>query len=321
MKEIGAQWEASRCIAVMGKAGLPPTAMDEFCAEGLKRVSSAGLQELVTCLHGVVEEHDPLAIQEAGKALELQAAKKAVAELGAATVLAIPLMDGDERAGILVLIHNRARVWQQSDMVVLKTLADQMVIALNNAGLRRLVKNLSVTDEKSGLLKRASYIDLLLAESKRAIQNSSALTVVLMQFGKSAAMIKEHGEADVQAVMEKAGQKFAANIRSNDLAFRYDTTTIAILLGETPEKEAMLAIEKLRKIIGEVRWPAKEGAESQGVLFSAGVAEAVIRTEFDPADVVTEVINRVEHALGQAMGQGLGKVVALGPALAAGAVA
>ena len=321
VKEIGAQWEASRCIAVMGKAGLPPTAMDEFCAEGLKRVSSAGLQELVTCLHGVVEEHDPLAIQEAGKALELQAAKKAVAELGAATVLAIPLMDGDERAGILVLIHNRARVWQQSDMVVLKTLADQMVIALNNAGLRRLVKNLSVTDEKSGLLKRASYIDLLLAESKRAIQNSSALTVVLMQFGKSAAMIKEHGEADVQAVMEKAGQKFAANIRSNDLAFRYDTTTIAILLGETPEKEAMLAIEKLRKIIGEVRWPAKEGAESQGVLFSAGVAEAVIRTEFDPADVVTEVINRVEHALGQAMGQGLGKVVALGPALAAGAVA
>jgi hypothetical protein len=33
------------------------------------------------------------------------------------------------------------------------------------------------------------------------------------------------------------------------------------------------------------------------------------------------VINRVEHALGQAMGQGLGKVVALGPALATGAVA
>ena len=38
--------------------------------------------------------------------------------------------------------------------------------------------------------------------------------------------------------MERAGQMFAANIRSNDLAFRYDTTTIAILLGETAEKEA-----------------------------------------------------------------------------------
>lgn len=321
VKEIGAQWEASRCIAVMGKAGLPPTAMDEFGADGLKAANSAGLQELVTCLHLAVEGHDPLVIQDAAKAPGLESVKKVVADLGAVTILAVPLTDGEERAGILVLVHNRPRVWQQSDMVVLKTLADQMVIALNNAGLRRLVKNLSVTDEKSGLLKRASYIDLLLAESKRATQNSSSLTVVLLQFGKSAAMLKERGEADVQAVMQKAGQMFAANIRSNDLAFRYDTTTVAILLGETPEKEAMMAIEKLRKIVGELKWPTKDGAEPSPVLFSAGVAEAVIRTEFDPVDVVTEVINRVEHALGQAMTQGLGKVVALGPALAAGAVA
>jgi hypothetical protein len=84
----------------------------------------------------------------------------------------------------------------------------------------------------------------------------------------------------------------------------------------------MLAIEKLRKIIAEVRFPAKDGAaEGQSALFSAGLAEAVIRTEYDPVDVVTEVINRVEHALTQAMSQGPGKIVALGPALAAGAVA
>ena len=55
--------------------------------------------------------------------------------------------------------------------------------------------------------------------------------------------------------------------------------------------------------------------------FSAGLAEAVIRTEYDPVDIVTEVINRAEHALAQAMAQGPGKIVALGPALAAGAVA
>ena len=34
VKEIGSHWEATRCIAAMGKAGLPPTAVDEFCAEG-----------------------------------------------------------------------------------------------------------------------------------------------------------------------------------------------------------------------------------------------------------------------------------------------
>jgi hypothetical protein len=52
------------------------------------------------------------------------------------------------------------------------------------------------------------------------------------------------------------------------------------------------------------------------------VVEAVIRSEYDPIDVVTEIINRAEHALSQAMAQGPGNVVALEPAaLAAGAVA
>ncbi|HEY3974514.1 MAG TPA: diguanylate cyclase [Candidatus Sulfotelmatobacter sp.] len=322
VREIASHWDAARCIAAMGKGGAA-TAMEEFCAEGLKKASNSAISELISCLHKAVDGHEPLAIEDAPKALPLQAARKALVELGAASVLAIPLSDGEEVVGMLVLVHNRPRAWAQADMVVLKTLAEQMVIALNNAGLRRLVKNLSVTDEKSGLLKRASYLDLLLAESKRAIQNASALSVLLLQFGKSSAMIKEHGEAEVQAVMEKAGQLFAANIRSNDLAFRYDTTTIAILLGETAEKEGMLAIEKLRKIVSEVRFPAKEdGGERQAAQFSAGLAEAVIRSEYDPIDVVTEVINRAEHALAQAMAHGSGKVVALGAAvLAAGAVA
>ena len=323
VKEIGTHWEATRCVAAMGKAGLPPTAVDEFCAEGYKKGSASAIGELIACLHHVVQGHEPLAIQDAPKAAALQAAKKAVADLGASSILAVPLTEGEETVGILVLIHSRGQLWQQADLVVLKTLSEQMVIALNNAGLRRLVKNLSVTDEKSGLLKRASYIDLLLAESKRAIQNSSTLSLVLLQFGKTSALIKEHGEAEVQAVMERAGQLFAANIRSNDLAFRYDTSTIAILLGETGEKEALLAIEKLRKIISNVRFPAKDGNEQgEAAKFAAGVAEAVVRTEYDPVDVVTEAINRVELAVAQALSQGVGNVVALGPkALATGAVA
>lgn len=320
-KEIGAHWQATRCIAVTGKPGLPPTAVDEWAAEAQKKISHGAVSDLISALHKIVEGHEPLIVAEPAKVSALQPAKKALSETGAASILAIPLVDGEEAAGMLVLIQSKPRTWQQADIVVLKTLADQTVIALNNAGLRRLVKNLSVTEEKSGLLKRASYIDLLLAESKRAIQNSTPLSLLLMQFGKTGSMIREYGEGEVMSVMERVGQMFAANIRSNDLAFRYETTTIAILLGETAEREAMLAVEKLRKIISEVRFPGKNGADGAQALFSAGLAEAVIRTEYDPVDVVTEVINRVEHSLSQAMAQGPGKVVALGAALAATAVA
>src|ERR1700691_600928 len=114
-----------------------------------------------------------------------------------------------------------------------------------------------------------------MAESKRATQNASPLSVLLLQFGRSAALIKEYGDAAVEGAMEKIRQQFAANIRTNDLAFRYDTTTIAIILGETAEKEGMMAIEKLRKIIAGVCLPAKDGApKGHAMEFSAGLGRA-----------------------------------------------
>ncbi len=71
-------------------------------------------------------------------------------------------------------------------------------------------------------------------------------------------MLKEFGEPAVEALMREIGQLFATNIRQNDLAFRYENTTIAIVLGETAEKEALLAIEKLKKLLGKVNLPGRE---------------------------------------------------------------
>ncbi len=325
VNEIGGHWEVSRCVAAMRTPGSSPTSMEEFCGKGAKEGNSAALKAVVCALQDLAaaaSSSEPLIIADAQKAPELKSVQNAVAELGAVAVMAFPLSNGEDSVGLLALLHNKSRAWPQTDAVVLKTLADQMVIALNNAGLRRLVKNLSVTDEKSGLLKRSSYLDLLLAESKRAAQNSAPLSVLLLQFGRSAALLKEYGEAAIDGVMEKMGQQCAANIRTNDLAFRYDTTTIALVLGDTAEKEAMLAMEKLRKVISEVRLPGKDGpGKGQALEFSAGLAEAVVRESYDPVDIVTEVINRAEFALASSLAQGPGKVVALGAAVAAGAVA
>jgi diguanylate cyclase (GGDEF)-like protein len=325
VNEIGGHWEVSRCVAAMRTPGSPPSAMQEFCGKGVKPGDSGTIKKFMCALQDLAlasASSEPLVIADAQKSSELQAVRDVVDQLGATAIMVFPLSDGEDSVGVLALLHNKARVWPQTDAVVLKTLADQMVIALNNAGLRRLVKNLSVTEEKSGLLKRGSYLDLLLAESKRAAQNAAPLSVLLMQFGRSAALLKEYGEAAIETVMEKIGQQFAANIRTNDLAFRYDTTTIALILGDTAEKEALLAVEKLRKVIAEVRLPSKdESARGHSLEFSAGLAEAVVLESYDPVDIVTEVINRAEFALASSLGQGPGKVVALGAALAAGAVA
>jgi diguanylate cyclase (GGDEF)-like protein len=320
VNEIGAHWEVSRCVAMMRTKGSAPTAVQEYCGKGTRAGDEETLKQVMCALHDATSD-EAVTIADVQKDIELQKVSKAVTDLGSVSVLAFPLTNGADSVGLLALMHNKPRMWPTSDTLVLKTLADQMVIALNNAGLRRLVKNLSVTDEKSGLLKRSSYLDLLLAETKRAVQNASAMSVLLMQFGRSAALIKEYGEAAVEAAMEKVGQQFAANIRTNDLAFRYDTTTIAIILGDTAEKEGMMAIEKLRKTIAGVRVQTKDGSTAHPMQFSAGLAQAVVRESYDPVDTVTEVINRAEHALEMSLAQGPGKVVAEQAALAAGAVA
>ncbi len=315
VNEIGAQWKVSRCIVAMRKPGMVPSAVKEYCVEGIKNGDAKALSKLVTAVQDIAISQGTLTITDAPAASELQEIREVLAELGITSLLALPLSDGQDQMGLLLLVQSTARGWHSSDIVVLKTISEQIVIALNNAGLRRLVKSLSVTDEQSGLLKRASYIDLLMAETRRAIQQSTPVTVTLLQFGKSAAMIKQHGEKSVEAAMQRIGQLFAANIRQNDLAFRYEMTTIALVLGETAEKEALMAVEKLRKLLTQVK------LSDEILPFSAGLAEAVVRQQFDPVDIVTEVINRAEKALDAAVAQGMGRIVSLAPSIAAAAVA
>jgi len=313
--EIGANWRSGRCIAALRKPGLPPSSVQEHHMDGLIPASSAALVSLVETLQDLAVARGTVTIGDAKNAPELMGVRSAIEELQIESLLALPLTEGNDQIGVLILTQNTSRVWQPSEVLVIRTLSDQVLIALNNAGLRRLVKNLSVTDEKSGLLKRASYLDLLQAETRRGLQQGTAVTVLLMQFGRRSALIKEYGEQAVTAVMEQIGQLFSANIRTNDLAFRYEATTVALVLGDTGEKEALLAVEKLRRLLKEVRFPGKDKV----VEFSAGLAPAVMRQHFDPVDIVTEVANRADHALEQAVAQGAGKIVAQAPQFAAAA--
>lgn len=317
--EIGMNWRTSRCIVALRKPGLPPSSVQEYHSDGLVPVSAAALVSLVEAMQDLAVARGTVTIGDARKASELIDVRSAVEELQIESILALPLVEGNDnnkdQIGVLILTQNKGRVWQASEILVIRTLSDQVLIALNNAGLRRLVKNLSVTDEKSGLLKRASYLDLLQSETRRGLQQGTTVTVLLMEVGRRSALIKEYGEQAVTAVMEQVGQMLAANIRTNDLAFRYEATTVALVLGDTAEKEALAAVEKLRRLLGEIRFPGK----NEGLAFSAGLAQAVMRQHFDPVDIVTEVVNRAEHALEQAVVQGAGSTISLAPQFAAAA--
>ena len=317
VNEIGAQWNVDRCVAAMRKPGLGVTLLKERCGEALDAGNVHSLEEVVEAAQDLAVKTGTLMIPNTLAASQLTSVRQNLGILSVGSLLAICLSDGADHVGVLLLMNKTPHNWSAGDVMMLKTIGEQIVISLNNAGLRRLVKNLSVTDEKSGLLKRASYLDLLIAETRRAVQHNNSLSVLLVRLGERAAMLKEFGEAAVEATMRQIGQLFAANIRQNDLAFRYDTTTIAVVLGETSATEGMIAAEKLRKLVSALTVFEKDAA----IPFHAGLAEAVVREQYDSVDIVTEVINRAERALGTGIAQASGHVEIVAPVLATAAVA
>lgn len=318
INEAGRHWNASRCIAVLCTPGKPPSIALEYCAPGVKQSDVLAVVKLIGLLQPLIIAHGPLAISADGTAPWLLPLRQFAATMQINSLLAVPLLEGDEHVGLLLLAQCGApRNWRPADIVVLKTIADQTVLAVGNVRLRSLVKNLAIADEKSGLLKRASYLDVLLSEVRRSVQQNLPLTLMLMHFGKASELTRQLGESAVESMMQRCGQIVCTHIRQSDLAVRYDLTTLALVLADTNDKQAFFALDKLRKVLASVRVPGTGAAP----LITAGIAEAVMQPKYDPLDIVTEVINRAEAALEAALKEGGNKAHSIAPLAESAALA
>src|SRR5207248_2611297 len=137
VNDIGRHWGASRCVAGLCTPGKPPSAALEYCAPGVKQSDVMAIVRLIGVLQNLAVQRGSVVIEDAEKAVELQPIGQHLKALDLKSVLACPLTDGDQHVGILVLQQtDKRRAWRSSDIVVLKTVADQMVLAVNNAKLR-----------------------------------------------------------------------------------------------------------------------------------------------------------------------------------------
>jgi len=317
VNEVGRHWQVSRCIAGLCAPGKPPSAALEYCAPNVPQSETMAIVKLIAAVLPLTDQRGVVSIVEAAASPELAAIKDVVTSLDIRSLLAVALLEGERIMGILLLEQCGApRQWRQGDIVVLKTLADQVVQALQNARLRSLVRNLAVTDERSGLLRRSSYLDVLLSEARRAQQQKSTTTVMLFHFGKASALVKECGEAAVRDMMLQIGQIMAANLRQTDMGIRYDLTTVALILADTNAKSAFFVVDKMRKALAAVRIPGTD----RELTLTVGIAEVAMQHSFDPVDIVTEVINRAEAALEVARAEGGNKAHSIAPNLQAIAV-
>ncbi|MGH9711062.1 MAG: sensor domain-containing diguanylate cyclase, partial [Candidatus Acidiferrales bacterium] len=302
VREIGKYLNVRRCVAVIGPPGEAPQMTAEFAFPGLK---PAGANVLAKIAAGLANSS-----QDAIGGISTTSEQlRDLRELDVASVLGAPLTDKDTQAaaGVLFIGDTPTRQWKPNESYFLQAVGDQVMISVNHTRLRSLVRTLAVADEKTGLLGRGAYIDCLLAESKRSRVQGTPLTLVILQLDRGPEILRQEGDASLEAYMNQVARALEPLIRQGDLGVKYTAWSLAFVLPDTSREKAEPIAEKLRQTAAQVR-PAWAGA---GVSLSAVVADASLRPADENEDRVTEWINRAEVGLDEIRHRGGNAVVTL----------
>ena len=301
VNEIGRAMNVSRCWAAWGVADQPPELVAEYCSPLASPSDPAATMKLFTFLMGqTTSSPDGWSLENVAYAALLAPFTTEIQRLGIRSMQAIPLIDKDAAAGLLLLEQCDApRTWSTGENLLLRSIATQVVIAINNTKLRRLVRSLAGTDPETGLLPRSSYLDCLLSEARRSKDQSQPLSVCLLEPENPTALMKSLGEAGVQRFVLQVGKALAPALRQNDISIRYSPLSIVVVFPDTALSQAGLAVEKVRRAMAQAR---VNGAEVSN--FCAAVCDVPLGPNFDAVDGVTEVINRLELALDRAHKEG-----------------
>ena len=311
VNDIGRLWQASRCMVGLATPKRPPSMVLEYISPGVTPSDAVLLGKLVMGLQQIAEEQGSALVAESvSEAKQLAPLSGPLAALQVQSLVAIPLRDADQPAGILVLEEcGKQRSWKAHDVAALETLAEQIVLAVSNARLRSLMKTLAVTDEHSGLLHRDSYLTCLLSEVERMRAQKTPLAAAILQFSGAKQQPHERQDEALEEFMRQFGSAFASHLRQNDIPLKYGPHSLVVIMPATTAKDAALMVEKMRRLAASF---APSGAGSPPPM-AAGVAEAVREDEMDNVDIVTELINRVEWALDAAQANGGGNTKVLEP--------
>lgn len=302
VNEVGGYLRSSRALAVFGAPGRPPEMAAEFCAGGIRPTPGAQVVLLLAHLEKTPPDELGGIIVDAKDAVILK-------ELGLATALGVVLTDKETQspAGMLVVAHMQAHSWRPNEAYFLQAIGDQMLMSVSHTRLRSLVRRMGVSDERTGLLSRTSYQGCLLTEADRSRTQGTPLSLAILQIDRGPEILRQQGESPVEGFLEQLARSLQPIVRQNDVAVKYTSWSLAFILPDTTLAGAQNLADKLRRAASGVRPPW----HSAQITLSAGIVEAVAKSDYDSEDIVTDLINRAEFSIEEARKRGGNMVVAL----------
>jgi diguanylate cyclase (GGDEF)-like protein len=303
VNEIGEYLRVSRALAVIGSPGRPPDLAAEYCGPNMKPAPGAQ----VVFLLAQVEKADG---DELGGLVVENTPGSVLGELALRTALGVKITDRETQqpAGMIIVGQAEPRKWKPNETYFLQAIGDQMLMSVSHTRLRSLVRRMGVSDERTGLLSRSSYQSCLLTEADRARAQGTPLALTILQIDRGGELLRQQGESPLEKFLEQLARSLQPIVRQNDVAVKYTSWSLAFILPDTTLDGAQNLADKLRRAAAGIRPPW----EASAITLSAGIVEAVAKSDFDSEDIVTDLMNRAETSMEEARKRGGDTVVTLG---------
>lgn len=295
VNEVGTYLHARRALAVVGSPGRPPEMAAEFCGAGVKPAPGAQVVLLLA-------QMEKAQADELGGLVVKASEGSILRDLGVETALGVMILDKETQtpAGMLIAAQAEPHKWKPNEVYFLQAIGDQMLMSVSHTRLRSLVRRMGVSDERSGLLSRSSYLSCLLTEADRAKSQGTPLSLAVLQIDRGGEILRQQGEPPLERFLEQLARALQPIVRQNDVAVKYTAWSLAFILPDTTLVGAQNLADKLRRAASGLRPPW----DSTQITLSAGIVEAVPKPDYDSEDIVTDLINRAEFSIEEARKKG-----------------
>jgi diguanylate cyclase (GGDEF)-like protein len=217
------------------------------------------------------------------------------------TVAVGPPQEGGRVHG-LITVAREGREFTADDRTVLRSLASQAALALENVGLHVQVSRQAVTDELTGLTNHRRFQELMSLEVEQVRRYHHPVGLIMLDIDDFKSVNDTYGHQQGDLVLRRVARVLADTSRDADFPARYGGEELALILPHTDMEGSYAIAERIRTAVEALRIPRVDQEGTLRVTASLGVAAATDGTK-------EEIIAEADAALYEAKRQGKNRTI------------
>ena len=168
----------------------------------------------------------------------------------------VPLIFQERLMGALqVTSADPARVWQENEILLLRTVANQVAVAVNHADLFAQIQQQALTDALTGCYNRRSFEMQLDRDLQMARRQHQPLSLAMLDLDRFKQLNDSAGHDAGDAALRKLADCFKQELRGVDSAARFGGDEFAVILPQAYSEGATVVAERLRARIERIHIP------------------------------------------------------------------